>query len=269
MMGMGLSLVLDDFKRIIQHPKPIIIGLLNQLIVLPILAFGICHLFSLPSVLAIGFMLIAACPGGVTSNLISHISRGDTALSVSLTAISSMITLVTIPLYVGFAFKYFSEAGQLVDVDELAMMLQIVVIVIIPISLGMLIRRRSERFAIRMDRPVRIFSIILFLILLLSIIIKERVSIAEYFPQIGAATIMLNVLSLLIGFYSAKILGLGRKQSITISIESGIQNGTLAIVMASTVLNDFSLAIPAGMYSMLMFVSGGFMMYYFGRAAQD
>lgn len=265
MLGMGLSLVMDDFRRIFKYPKATIIGLVNQIIFLPLVGFGICHLFNLPNELAIGMMLLAACPGGVTSNLISHVSRGDTALSISLTAASSFITLITIPLYVGFAFNYFNNTGQSIDVDERGMILQVIVIVIIPVIIGMFIRHRKKDFALRMDRPVRIVSTVLFIIIILSIIIKERETIVQYFPQIGGATITLNLLTLIIGYYSSKLFSLDQKQAITIAIESGIQNGTLAIVIASTVLANFTLSIPAGIYSLLMFISGGFIMYYFGK----
>lgn len=265
MLGMGLSLVMDDFRRIFKYPKATIIGLVNQIIFLPLVGFGICHLFNLPNELAIGMMLLAACPGGVTSNLISHVSRGDTALSISLTAVSSFITLITIPLYVGFAFNYFNNTGQSIDVDERGMILQVIVIVIIPVIIGMFIRHRKKDFALRMDRPVRIVSTVLFIIIILSIIIKERETIVQYFPQIGGATITLNLLTLIIGYYSSKLFSLDQKQAITIAIESGIQNGTLAIVIASTVLANFTLSIPAGIYSLLMFISGGFIMYYFGK----
>ena len=261
MLGMGLSLVIDDFRRIIKFPKATIIGLVNQLILLPLIGFGICLLFRLPNELAIGMMLLAACPGGVTSNLISHVSRGDTALSISLTAISSFITLITIPLYVGFAFNYFNNTGQAVDVDEFGMILQVLVIVIFPVIIGMFIRSRNERFALRMDKPVRIFSIVLFVLILLSIIIKEQETIIEYFPQIGGATVALNLLTLLVGYYSAKLFSLNPRQALTIAIETGIQNGTLAIVIASTVLANFTLSIPAGIYGLIMFISAGFIMY--------
>ena len=265
MLGMGLSLVIDDFRRVFKFPKATLIGLANQLILLPLVGFGLCHVFKLPNELAIGMMLLAACPGGVTSNLITHIARGDSALSISLTAVSSFITLITIPLYVGFALNYFNNTGQAVDVDEVGMFLQVLVIVIIPVAIGMFIRSRKAGFADRMDRPVRIFSIVLFVVILLSIIIKERETIVQYFPQIGGATVALNLLTLLIGYYSAKLLSLDQKQAITIAIESGIQNGTLAIVIASTVLANFTLSIPAGIYSLIMFISGGVLMYYSGR----
>ncbi|MEM1328743.1 MAG: bile acid:sodium symporter family protein [Bacteroidota bacterium] len=265
MLGMGLSLVVDDFRRILKYPKATVIGLVNQLILLPLIGFGLCHLFDLPNELAIGLMLLAACPGGVTSNLISHLSRGDTALSISLTAVSSFITLITIPLYVGFAFRYFNNSGQVVDVDEVGMIVQVLAIVIVPVVIGMVIRAKKETFALRMDKPVRIFSVVIFVLILISIIIKERATIMEYFPQIGGATVALNLLTLVVGYYSAKLLRIDQKQSITIAIESGIQNGTLAIVIASTVLANFTLSIPAGIYGLVMFVSGGAVMYYFGK----
>jgi len=269
MLGMGLSLVVDDFRRIFKNPKATILGLVNQIIILPLIGFGLCLLFNLPNELAIGMMLLVACPGGVTSNLISHVSRGDTALSISLTAVASFITLITIPLYVGFAFRYFNNTGREVDVDEVGMLLQVLVIVIVPVVIGMFIRSRKEAFALRMDKPVRILSTILFVLILLSIIITERKTIVEYFPQIGGAIVMLNLSTMLIGYYSAKFFSLSQKQSITIAIESGIQNGTLAIVMASTVLANTTLSIPAGGYGIVMFISGGFIMYYFGKKLEE
>ncbi len=265
MLGMGLSLVVADFRRVLQYPKAVLLGLVNQLLLLPMIAFGITLLLGLPNEIAIGMILLASCPGGVTSNLISHVSRGDTALSITLTAISSFITLMTIPLYVGFAFRYFTESGQVVDVDEAGMIMQVLVIVIVPVMLGMLIRRKREKFALRMDRPVRTISTVLFILILLSIIISEREDILDYFAQVGSATAILNVTTMLLGFFLARFFRLSQKQAITISIESGIQNGTLAIVMATTVLANATLSIPAAVYSLLMFISGGVMMYYFGR----
>lgn len=270
MLGMGLSLVFDDFRRVLVYPKAIIIGLINQLILLPLVAFGITKIFNLPAELAIGLILLAACPGGVTSNLISHVSRGDTALSISLTAISSFITLITIPLYVGLAFSYFNEAGKEIDVDEVAMLLQVLVIVIIPVLLGMFIRNKKEKFALRMDKPVRIVSTLIFALIVVSILASEWENMRDYLAKIGIAAIVLNVITMLLGFFTAKGFRLPLKQAITISIESGIQNGTLAIVIASTVLANIALTIPAAVYSLLMFIPGAAMMWYFGsRKSSD
>ena len=265
MLGMGLSLVVKDFKNILLMPKAIIIGLVNQLLLLPLIAFAIALGFSLSNELAIGLMLIAACPGGVTSNLISHLSRGDTALSITLTAVSSFITLLTIPLYVSLAFQYFNDKGIDVPIDALGMLLQILVIVIIPVSIGMCIRHYKEAFALKMDKPVRIFSTILFILIIVSIIIQERESIIEHFTTIGLAAATLNILTMALGYFSAKIFQLNLKQSITIAIESGVQNGTLAIVIASTILANTYLSIPAAIYSLIMFISGGLMIFIFSR----
>ncbi|MEO0897527.1 MAG: bile acid:sodium symporter family protein [Bacteroidota bacterium] len=268
MLGMGLSLVVDDFKRVATQPKATIIGLINQIILLPLIGFAITQLFNLNNQLAIGMMLIAACPGGVTSNLISHVSRGDTALSISLTAISSLISLLTIPLIMGFAFQYFSDNGQVVDIDEMGMILQIVVIVLVPVTIGMIIRSRNEAFAKKMDRPVRIFSATILAIIIIGIMVKESELIRNNFASIGLSTALLNLLTMLLGWLSARLFSLNLKQSITIAIESGIQNGTLAIVIASTVLNDIGLAIPTSIYTIWMFATGGFMMYRFGRRSE-
>ena len=269
MLGMGMSLVVQDFKNIFLMPKAVLIGLVNQIILLPLIAFGIAIGFSLSNELAIGLMLIASCPGGVTSNLISHLSKGDTALSITLTAVSSFITLFTIPLYVGFAFLYFNDEGKDLSIDALEMLKQILVIVIIPVLLGMCIRHYKEAFALRMDKPVRVFSTVLFVLILVSIIIQERKSILEHFAEIGLATAILNVLTMALGYLSAKVMNLNLKQSITISIESGVQNGTLAIVIASTVLANAYFSIPAAVYSLIMFISGGLMIFFFSKRGTD
>lgn len=265
MLGMGMSLVVADFKRVAKYPKATIIGLVNQLVLLPLVAFLLTQIIAMPPELAIGLMLISACPGGVTSNLICHVARGDTALSISLTAISSLITLATIPLIMGFSFRYFHDTGKLIDIDEIGMLLQIFVIVILPVGLGMFIRAKRSDFALRMDRPVRIFSTILFILILLSIILAERENIVDYFMQIGIATIALNLITIGLGFLTAKVFRLSLKQSITIAIESGIQNGTLAIVIATSVLQNTAYSVPAAVYGVLMFLTGGFIMYYFGH----
>ena len=158
MLGMGLSLVIDDFKRIIVYPKAILVGLVNQLILLPLIGFAIAVIFPLAPEIAIGIMILAACPGGPTSNLIAHLAKGDTALSVTLTALSSFITILTIPFIVNFALEHFLDQGQMIRLDVIDAIKNIFVIIIIPIVIGMLIRRHATPFAMRMERPVRIAS---------------------------------------------------------------------------------------------------------------
>jgi BASS family bile acid:Na+ symporter len=174
MLGMGLSLVKDDFKRVLVYPKAMIIGLTNQLIILPLIGFAVCILFSLPPEIAIGIMILAASPGGPTSNLIAHLAKGDLALSVSLTAISSFVTIISIPFIVNFALIYFLAEGQVIQLDIVKSIVQIFAIIVIPIFIGMIIRRYKEDFAKKMAKPVRTASGILLAVIIVGIVVKEK-----------------------------------------------------------------------------------------------
>jgi len=265
MLGMGLSLVAGDFKRVFQFPKAAAIGLVNQLIMLPLIGYLFATYTGLTPELAVGLMILAACPGGVTSNLISHLSKGDTALSISLTAISSTVSIITIPLIINFAIDHFMSADQIVKPPTKDIVLQIIAITILPVSIGMVIRRKSEAFALRMDKPVRNFSGVFLLLIIVAAVIKERQVLVDYFGAVWMATLGLNLATMLLGFMSAKLLRLSLRQSITISIESGIQNGTLALVIATTILHNSQMSITPAIYSLLMFGTGGFMIAYFGK----
>jgi len=269
MLGMGLSLVINDFKRVMIYPKAVLIGLVNQLLLLPIIAFWIAGLWEWSGALAVGLMILAVCPGGVTSNLISHISRGDTALSVTLTAISSLITIISIPFVLNFSLEHFMSEGQAIQLPVLKTIAQIVVITIIPISIGMLIRAQKPEFSDSMDRPVRIVSVVFLILIIAAAVIKEKEVLINNAMLVGSAALLLNILTMGLGFITSKILKLNLRQSITISIESGIQNGTLAIAVAMTILGVGEMAIPGAIYSLVMFFTGGFFMFYFGRREED
>jgi len=257
MLGMGLSLIWDDFKRILIYPKAIFIGLLNQLVILPLIGFGLVSIFPLAPEIAIGVMILAACPGGPTSNLISHLAKGDLALSVSLTAVSSFVTIITIPFVVNFALITFLDQGQMIQLDVVQTIIQIMVIVVIPIVIGMVIRKWKEGFALKMAKPVRIASGIVLALVIIGILVKENDKIISYFQQAGIVTLCLNVITMSIGFYSAKLFNLDRKQAVSISIESGIQNGTLAISVAVVLLGSTAFSIAPAIYSLIMFATGG------------
>lgn len=265
MLGMGLSLRADDFKRIIQYPKAIFLGLFNQLIILPLIGLAIASSITTEPEIAVGIMILAACPGGPTSNLISFMAKGDLALSVSLTALSSLITIITIPFIVMFALERFMGTGQEIALNIPEMILQIFVIVVIPIFIGMLLRRWKNSFAVQMARPVRIASGIVLALIIVGLVVKEHVNFVDYFKQAGIATLLLNVVTMVIGYYSAKLFKLRKESAISISIESGIQNGTLAITIAIVLLQNATLAIAPAVYSLLMFITGGVMIYFFGR----
>lgn len=264
MFGMGLSLVTDDFKRIALYPKATVIGLTNQLIILPVVGFIIVTFLNLEPMVAVGFMLLAACPGGTTSNLIAFMSRGDTALSITLTAISSFISVITIPLVITYSLVYFVGDAQTIELPFLKTIAQILIITVIPVSIGMLIRHFFTDFAIKMDKPMRIFSTIIFVLIVASIIATNTEIIRLHFFEFAGISLLLNIATMGIGFFSARFFDLNLPQSISISIESGVQNGTLAIVIATSILKQNDMSTPAAIYSLTMFLTGAFMMWYFG-----
>jgi len=250
MLGMGLSLVIDDFKNIFKNPK------VNQLVFLPLIGFGIASVYPMEPDIAVGLMILAACPGGPTSNLISFMAKADLALSVTLTAFSSLITILTIPMMVNFALEHFSDAGQVIQLDVVQTIGQIAVIVVIPILIGMFIRMKKPEFAERMGKPVRTASGIILAVIIIGIIAKERANMLDYFAQAGIVTLLLNVLTMGVGYVTAKIFALNTKQRFSIAIESGIQNGTLAITIAVVLLGNTAYSIAPAIYSILMFLTG-------------
>ncbi len=264
MLGMGLSLTTDDFRRVVIYPKATVLGMLNQLVLLPIVAFVYAKIFPFSPELAVGLMILAICPGGVTSNLISHVSKGDTALSITLTAISGVITVVTIPFILNFSLEHFMAEGERISLPIGKTIIQIFVITVIPVLMGMLTRSLAESFADKMGKPVKMVSIIFFVLVLVAAILSEKDDLPEMFKRVGIAVLALNVTMMLLGFFTSRVARLDLPQSITIAIESGIQNGTLAIVIATSVLNNSQMSITPAIYSLLMFVTGGFMMFYFG-----
>jgi BASS family bile acid:Na+ symporter len=261
MLGMGLSLTVKDFKNILVFPKAIIIGLTNQLILLPVFGFALVQLFGLSGAMAVGIMILAACPGGATSNLITHLSKGDIALSISLTAISSLITILTIPLIVNFAINFFGEEGS-VALPVFETIIQIMGVTVVPVSIGMVLKKRFPKLALKADKPVRIASAIIFAAVLFAAILKERDSIVEYFVLSGPIMLSLNILTLIVGFFLATVFVLPKRQRLTISIESGIQNGTLGIMIAATLLKNSEMTIPIAIYSLIMFITSALIIFF-------
>lgn len=258
MLGMGLSLVPYDFKRVVIFPKATAIGIVNQIIMLPVIGFILLYIFKLHSPeLAVGIMVLAACPGGPTSNLISHISKGDTALSITLTAISSLIAVITIPLIVNFGLAHFMQHGEYVPLPVFDTIIKLMLITLVPVAIGMFIRARAVGFAKRMDKPVKIVSGILLFVIILAAIMSNKDIFVQSFREVGPIALTLNVVMLIIGYFSARMMSLKRAQSITISIESGIQNGTLGITIASTLLHNNVIAISPAIYSLIMFMTAG------------
>ena len=265
MFGMGLTLVVSDFGRLFAYPKEVLIGLFNQLIFLPLIGFLIILLFDLDSSMAIGIMILSLCPGGPTSNLITQVARGNIGLSVTLTALASLITVFTIPIILSEAVTYFTgETDVVIELPIVQTMLQILVITVIPVSIGMVIRKKNEAFASRMERPMRIASTVLFIIIFLLVMIANKDLIVQAMKEVGLATLLLNLSTMALGYMTAKVFGIKGKSQISITVESGIQNGTLAFVIATTLLNNFEMGLPAGAYSIWMFITGGILMWRLG-----
>ena len=256
MLGMGLSLQPVHFRQIIIAPKPVFTGLAMQIIALPLIAGVIAWILNLPSALAVGLVLIAACPGGPTSNLITHLARGDSALSISLTALSSLVIIVTLPLVVNYASLIFMEAGQQVALPVVKTILQILIITVIPVAIGMLLRAKFTVLADRADKPVKVLSALFLALVIAGILVGEKDTMPGFFVIVGSAALLLNLVCMLAGYIAAKSARLVGPQVRTIVIEVGIQNGTLGIAVASTLIGNNTMAIPAAVYSLIMFVTG-------------
>jgi len=252
MFGLGLSLTVEDFRRTARTPRAVVMALALQILVLPVLAFGLILLFDLPPLLAVGVMLLAASPGGTTANLFSHLFRGDVALNITLTAVNSVLAAVTIPVITNFAIAYFDADGELGL--QFGKIVQVIAIVLIPVALGMLVRSRSVAFAERADRPVRICSIVILVLVAVGALVGERSNIVGYLEQVGLVTGLFCFASLAIGYGAARLLKMGEPQSIAISMEIGIHNTTVALTVALSVLESTEVAIPAAVYSFLMYV---------------
>ncbi|WP_035358668.1 bile acid:sodium symporter family protein [Acinetobacter calcoaceticus] len=253
MAGMGLELTLKDFKRIRQHPKAVFIALFCQLIILVAIAFIICKVFALPPMIAVGLMLLAASPGGATANLFSYLYKGDIALNITLTAINSVLAAFTLPLIVNFALLHFVASEQHVGL-QFSKIIQVFVIILVPVIIGMLIRHFSPKFAERLNNPVRVFAIVFLLFVIALAIAKDYQKLLNYIGLVGGATLLFCICSLLIGYLVPRLFGINSFQAKACAFEIGIHNSTLALTIALTVMASSDAAMPAAVYSILMYV---------------
>ena len=252
MFGLGLSLTPDDFRRVARTPRAVAVALGLQVLVLPLIAFGLVKAFDVDPLLAVGVMLLAASPGGTTANLFSHLFRGDVALNVTLTAINSVLAAVSIPVITNLAIDHFDADGELGL--QLGKVVQVIAIVLIPVAVGMLVRSRSAAFAARADRPVRIFSIVVLVLVSLGALLGERENVVGYVEQVGLVTGLFCLASLSLGYGGARLMRLEQRQAIACSMEVGIHNTTVALTIALSVLDSTEVAIPSAVYSVLMYV---------------
>lgn len=252
MAGLGLELTVNDFKRVRQHPKVVFIALFCQLVVLVGIAFVICKLFDLPPMLAVGLMLLAASPGGPTANLFSYLYKGDLALNVTLTAINSVLAAFTLPLIVNFALQHFIDNGQNVGL-QFSKIVQVFLIILIPVGIGMLIRHFAPHVAERLNKPVRIFAIVFLVSIIALAIVRDYQNLMTYIGQIGLATFVFCVCSLVIGYFFPRLFGVNSFQAKACAFEIGIHNSTLAMTIALTVMASSMAAMPAAVYSLFMY----------------
>ena len=255
MFSLGLGLTVKDFTRVAQQPKDFVVGLLSQVIVLPVVAFILVSTFSVSPEIALGVMIIAAAPGGVTSNLLTSFGRGDVALSVSLTAIISLLCVFTIPAIVGYSYVHFFSGAMKNEISVILIAFKMFAMVTLPVLIGLTIRHFAENFAIRFTNVSNKVSTVLFVLVLLGAIYKERINIGAYYIDAGLITFTLNIVMLGIAWWLANIFGSGVRQKIAISIECGLQNGTLAIAVVTLLPKSGQVIIPAATYSLTMFLT--------------
>ena len=251
MLGLGLGLTRSDFERVVRHPTVTVVALVCQILVLPAACFALVLAFELPPALAVGMMLLAAAPGGTSANLFSHLFRGDVALNISLTAVNSVLALVTLPVVVNLAVGYFGAGVDPIGA-QVKTAVDVFVIVLLPVIVGMLIRARRPTWADRMDRSVRIASFIILVLVLMGAIATNWNLLAAEFGRLSLITVLFCVLSLSMGFVLPRWFGAPHRQAVATSFEIGIHNATLAIVVAQTVLDSTELSLPAAVYGVLM-----------------
>ncbi len=254
MLGLGLSLTLDDFKRVVTVPKAVIVGLLCQMLILPVACYFIAKTAGLSPPYAVGLMLLAASPGGATANLFSHLARGDVALNITLTAVNSVLSLFTLPFIVNFALAAFMGEGKAIPL-QFSKVVQVFAIVLVPVAIGMTIRAKKMETAKKLEKPVRIMSAVFLVLIVLASLAKERENIIPMFKEVGLAALAFNVASMAVGYLVPLLVRLPKRQAVAIGMEIGIHNGTLAIAIASSplLLNDPRMAIPPAIYSLIMF----------------
>lgn len=267
MLGLGLSLSVTDFRRVAVYPRATLVALGCQVLLLPAACFGLILLFGPPPELAVGMMLLAASPGGSTANLFSHLYGGDVALNVTLTAVNSVLAVVTLPVVVNFSLDYFMSAEGAVGL-QFDKSLQVFAIILIPVAIGMVVRWRRPDFAERMTGPVRVTSIAVLVLALAAAVLQEVEHVAEYVAEIGALTLVFNVLSLAVGYFAPRLARVERRQAIATAMEVGIHNATLAIAIAlsPTLLDDSRMAVPSLTYGLWMFLTAAGAGYLMRRA---
>ncbi|WP_144207767.1 bile acid:sodium symporter family protein [Shewanella donghaensis] len=257
MMGMGLSLEISDFKRVVNHPKAVAIGLTNQLLLLPIIGFILANIMPLEPEYAVGVMLLVLCPGGTTSNMFTHLAKGDVALSVTMTAVASLITVFTIPIVLNFSLVHFMGEGNQFQLPIVATMLSLMKLTIVPIAIGMLIRKLAPRIAKSTQAHVSRFGILFLTLLIIFLTYIQQDIVIPALIAAGPVSIVLNISTMALGYYSSKWLGLNMPQRTSITIEVGLQNSTLSMFMSLTLLSNYKMSFTPAIYTLIMLFTAG------------
>jgi len=255
MLALGLGLTGQDFLRVAKQPKDFLVGLICQLILLPIIAFLLLKIFNLPLEIALGVMIIAAAPGGVTSNVLTKFVNGDVALSISLTAIISLISIISVPFIVFKSAELLEVTEISKEISMIGISMKMFLVVTLPVIIGMLIRKFATNFVMSKSQLIERISVFLFVIVFAAIWVEEWENIMGYIKQAGLITLVLNIVMMFIGYYVAKFLASGVSQRKSISLECGLQNGTLAVFVASQLFTEITYLIPTATYAIVMFLT--------------
>ena len=254
MFGLGLSLAVGDFARLRHHPKAVLLALAIQMLLLPAAAWALVVLLKVEPIYAVGLLLLAASPGGVSANLFSHLFGGNVAMNISLTAINTVLSIVSLPLITNWAIATFVQSGQIVPL-QFGKVFEVVGVILVPVLIGMAVRSKSAGFAARMEKPMKLLSVLVLAAFALIAIAKEWTALNQSFASLGPVVLVFNLLSLLAGYYLSRWGGLDKAMATAVSFEIGIHNSTLAIFVALSVLQNFQLALPAAIYSVSMYVT--------------
>jgi bile acid:Na+ symporter, BASS family len=270
MLGLGLSLTVADFKRVVRYPRAAAVALSCQILVLPLLCLGLVLLFDLTPALAVGMMLLVASPGGTTANLFSHLAGGDVALNITLTAINSVLAVVTLPIVVNLSLDGFMSGDDAIGLQP-DKLLQVFAIVLIPVAIGMLVRRRAPEFTAKLHRPVKIASIAVLVGVIGTALYQERDNVVDYMSAVGPIALLLCVLSLAIGYVVPRAFRVPRGQAVASSFEIGLHNSTIAIAIAlsPSLLNNAEMAIAPAVYAILSFLPAGLIAYGMSRQSRE
>lgn len=268
MLGMGLSLVPNDFKRVVLFPKAVAVGTVLKLVFIPLLTFVLLYVIPLQPELAVGFVLIASCPGGATTNLIANLAKGDVALSITLTAIASVITVFSIPIVVNLGLLEFMGETREIQLPFLKTIIQILAITIVPVAIGMMLNYKLPKLCRKLEKPVKLISAIFLVLIIAAALIKEKENLADFFIKAGPLALLLNIAGMFIGYFVTYFFTKNKSQAVTVGVEVGIVNGTLGIAIAAGILESSVMTIPSAIYSIIMFPSVLLMIWIGNRKAK-